>query len=331
MGGMAGSGNAGGMTGGDAGSGNVGGMTGGSAGAGGMNGGTGGMTGGAAGAPGGAGAGGAACASITELFPMVQPTGANGQPSPANTMGSLEGYLITTPCAPTDCDDCGGDGWYYKGVRTGCSGALDAVQSFRVGGVAGQNYRVTLHFYGVAEPKNYGNQVTREAGSMRPNQDAAGSTPPGFAYASGNPTYQGSDYNTYEIHVVDNNGMEVCSYFLNSDTSEGHWTYLLNYERTINVIGGGQVRVRVYDRNCRMIKNCMSGGQQGPCTPTGCDNKARSVTQVSMASPPPPTGAMGLEQPNLGKGNGEAGQWLYIDVTEVECAASRPANCAPLQ
>ena len=38
-------------------------------------------------------------------------------------------------------------------------------QVFYVGGETGQMYNVTVHFYGIAEPKNYGTGVTREAGT----------------------------------------------------------------------------------------------------------------------------------------------------------------------
>jgi hypothetical protein len=154
---------------------------------------------------------------------------------------------------------------------------------------------------------------------MRPQNNDMGANPPPWAYATGNPNYQQSDYNTYEIHVVDNNGMEVCSYFLNSDTQEGHWTYVLNYNRTINVIGGGRIRVRVYDRNCRMIKNCMTSAQgQASCTQGAngeCANRTRSVSIPTTADPQPTN----LTQPGLGVSNEEAGQWIFLDVTNVVC------------
>ena len=43
-------------------------------------------------------------------------------------------------------------------------GNLNVNQVFYVGGVAGQNYNVTIHVYGISEPKNYGTGVTRERG-----------------------------------------------------------------------------------------------------------------------------------------------------------------------
>jgi hypothetical protein len=189
-----------------------------------------------------------------------------------------------------------------------------AVQNFAVGGVPGQRYRVTLHVYGIVEPKYYGASVTRASAHMRPANLDDGADPPPWAYADGNPSLPVSVYNTWEIHVVDNGGVDVCSYFLNSDTSEGHWAYALNYEKTIDVIGGGRIRLRASDPNCRLIKNCWANGEQGPCDETGCDDLPRTV-DVSAAMPQP----TGLMQPGLGVDRGNSGQWVFIDVTAVAC------------
>jgi hypothetical protein len=103
---------------------------------------------------------------------------------------------------------------------------------------------------------------------------------------------------------MDQQGSEVGAYYLNSDTQQGHYTYAISYERTIPVVGGGKIRFRSVDRNCRLIKNCPGGAP--------CASKARSV-DISTASPPPTT----LSQPGLGKTIGNSGQWLLIDVVNV--------------
>jgi hypothetical protein len=275
-------------------------------------GGAGGMPGGSSGSAGagnasGAGGGGSGgtgptCPSVEELFP------AEGD------LGSLDGRLVTTPCSPTNSDDCSGGGWIYNGDTTPCmNGALNVEQDFPVGGTPGAMYEVTLHFYGVVEPKNYGNMVTREAGNSRPMHGANGAMPAPWASANGGVSYPASDYNTYELHVYDESGEEVREYFLNSDTTEGHWTYLLNYERTIPVIGGGKIRARTYDRNCRMIKNC--GDRSGGVSFSSCSSATKQTVDVSAAMPAPTD----LQQPGLGQAAAESGQWLLIDVTEVTC------------
>jgi hypothetical protein len=267
---------------------------------------------------GGGNAGASGCLSPATLFPAVVPTGqTSGLDGNANPPGaparSFDGYVIQTPCVPTACENCVGSGWRYEGLDTGCGTSFEAVQNFTVGGTPGQSYRVTLHFYGIVEPKRYGPTVTRESATRPANLDT-GATPPPWAYADGSPSLMASDFGTYEIHVVDNDGVDVCSYFLNSDTSEGNWTYVLNYERTINVIGGGRVRVRRFDRDCEIIKNCSLGGTTAPCTPVGCNNRAR-VVDISAAMPQP----TGLLQPGLMNDDAHSGQWLLIDVTSVQC------------
>jgi hypothetical protein len=267
---------------------------------------------------GGSGAGGVCTnvPSIAELFPAVVPTdqssGLDGDPSPEGAPArSLDGYLLQVPCMDTDCDDCISAGWAYEGIITPCTIATDTVQNFWVGGTPGMRYRVTLHFYGVVGPKNYGSVVTRASAPQRPMNLDTGADPPPWAYAEGSPMIRQSDYDSFEIHVVDHQGQDVCSYFVNSDTAEGHWTYILNYEKTIDVIGAGRIRVRYYDRNCRLIKNCVVG-DAGSCA--NCTTRTRTV-DTSTANPQP----VGLEQPGLGNDAANSGQWLYVDVTNVTC------------
>jgi hypothetical protein len=296
--------------------------TGGRAGAGGGAGtGAGGGDSGKAGAGGQAGGGGAECMSPAALFPAVVPTGQtsglSGTANPPNaTPMSLDAFVMQTACADTTCDDCSGAGWKNDSdIDRACmTNGLEAVQNLTVGGIPGQSYRVTLHFYGVVEPKAYGPNVTRESGTTRPMNLDSGADPAPWAYATGSPSFTASEYGTYELHVVDHEGMEVCSYFLNSDTMEGRFTYLLSFERTINVIGGGRIRFRRHDSNCRLIKNCFAGGTQGACSATGCNNKAR-IIDYSAAMPQPTR----LFPPGLGGDTNQSGQWLLIDVTRVQC------------
>jgi hypothetical protein len=176
---------------------------------------------------------------------------------------------------------------------------------------------VKIHFYGILEPRNYGTEVTREAGTTRPENLNTGASPVPWAFteSEGAKSLRTSDYSTFELHVLDQNGAVSRQYFINSDTAEGHWTYVIDYERTIPVIGGGKVRVRQHDRNCRIIKNCYDGGQGAP---SQCGERARTVSTVSNADPPP----TGLVQPGLGNDASQSGQWTYIDVSTVSCAGA---------
>jgi hypothetical protein len=245
--------------------------------------------------------------------------GASDVPTPATLAPGLDGHLITTPCGDQPMqDDCAGAGWKSNAVDNfanhACMGGrLEANIPFKVGGTPGTTYDVTMHFYGIMEPRQYAN-VMREA-TGDPNLN--GGTPTPWAEAPAGTTITGAgdqNYNTYEIHVYNQNNQEVRAYFLNADNGTGHYTMLIDYEKTIKVIGGGEVRLRVFDGNCRMIKNC---GAQGSPGGAACANQARSVN-ISAASPAPP--AAQLTQPGLGQAPAHSGQWWLIDVTKVAVA-----------
>ena len=133
---------------------------------------------------------------------------------------------------------------------------------------------MTIHVYGIAEPKNYGTSggLMRDAGTGRPGNQDSGASPTSWAWANGGQTFNVDDYNQYEIRSCKNRTCayqsatdETNVYYLNADTSQGHWTYVMNYTKQIKVTGGGAVRVRNYDDNCRMIKNCGPNGCSGNC------------------------------------------------------------------
>jgi hypothetical protein len=261
--------------------------------------------------------------TIPELFPM------------SGNLGSFDGRLLVMPCGDANPSgtDCGGGGAYYStaGSSTAtnipCSGPLNVNQIFYVGGEMGRMYDVTVHFYGIAEPKVYGTGITREAGTGRPatttDTTGAGSLPTAWATAPGGHTFSVSDYNTNEIRVCRTRACaaadETNVYYLNADTSQGHWTFVLNYEKRITVVGGGAIRVRNYDNNCRQIKNCGPNG-----TAAGnCGTMAnRRIIDLSAANPRPstmPAAMGGLLQPHLvtQRDANSAGQWLLIDVVSV--------------
>jgi hypothetical protein len=291
----------------------------GSAGMGGMSGSTGetggmgGMSGGGAGNMGGMsgtdGSGGAGMAGTGGTGPVV--------PTVEELTGALDGHLIITPCGDTpNQDDCLGGGWRSSAVDNGANhscnqGQLEANITIPIGGEDGVEYDVTMHFYGVMEPRRYAN-VMREAGDAA--TDRNGGTPTGWAEAPGGTNINNlgdQNYNTYEMHVYDHMDQAVRSYFMNSDNNTGHYTLITNYEKTITLIGGGEVRLRVFDANCRMIKNCgASGGAP-------CGGKARTVNIADAM--PQPSNPM-LMQPGLGQAADHAGQWWLIDVKNVALA-----------
>ena len=41
--------------------------------------------------------------------------------------------------------------------------------------------------------------------------------------------YPVSDYDTWELRIDNEANQEVAVYYLNADSEEGHWTYVLNF------------------------------------------------------------------------------------------------------
>lgn len=231
-------------------------------------------------------------------------------------VGDLDGHLFSMPCGDvSNLDQCVTEGWRSSRnpaqLNTCVAQRLEAQVDFPIGGDAGAVYDVVMHFYGVTEPRDYGAVVTRQA-QGRPNLNAGGTPTPFASMPAGAGNYLAAgdnNYNTYELHVLDDSQQEVAIYFLNADTQTGHYTMGISYEQSIPVIGGGALSMRVIDANCTQIKNCSA-------TPGGpCQAKAQ-VIDVSAADPQP----VGLQQPGLGKGPGDSGQWFMIDVVSFEQA-----------
>jgi hypothetical protein len=240
--------------------------------------------------------------------------GSGGGGAIADLVGDLDGRLMQFPCAETSTlDDCNGLGYVVDGIVTPCvAGRSEMVLDHPIAGTPGARYLATMHFYGLMESKVLGSGVTREAAPARPNLN--GGDPLPWATAPAGTVFTASTHSAYEIRVHDESGQEIAQYYLNADDREGHWTLLIDYEKTIEVVGGGFVRLRRDDRNCRLIKNC------GTTFSFPCDVKARTLDLSAADPPPPPPGSFesgGFNQPGLNHDANNGGQWWMIDVTAV--------------
>jgi hypothetical protein len=218
--------------------------------------------------------------------------------TPGQIGGQLEGFLHTAPCNSADFGhDC---------TLPGCQGGQKITEvPLRLGGDPNTIYDVTVHVYGVVEPRRYDGGVRRAGANFDPNGVDfwhAGGTVPG-----------GSTYNSYELHVSPPVANAPNDYFLNSRTG-GDQTFVirLDYEATIAVQGGGTIQFRSTDSNCRQITNCPTQ----ECGPVG--PKPVVTQSVMNASPPPPAT---FTQPYQTGANIGRGQWVYIDVVN---AVARP-------
>jgi hypothetical protein len=254
----------------------------------------------------GAASGSAAAGNETAGNGSVDPTGAIKR-----TVGVLDGRLMQFPCAADSAyDDCDALGYAVDGVVHACvDGKSEMVLDHPIAGAPGARFRLDLHFYGIMEPKSYGPSAVREAAPGSPDRD--GGLPTSWATAPAGVAVAINSFDSYELRVHDPAGVETARYYLNASPDEGHWTLLIDYEKSIEVEAGGLVRLRRYDSNCRLIKNCGAG--LPPCAA-----KAREV-DLSAADPPPRAGPFpsGFNPPGMNKDAGSAGQWWLVDVTAV--------------
>jgi hypothetical protein len=267
------------------------------------------MTGGAGGAPpggmggaapGGAGAGGSG--------PGGAGTGGRGGSgggavTPESVVPGLDGFTSTYPCG-------GGDFTGYDCINTGCTNgnAKTVMRDFPVSGPAATTYELTFRVRGVVEAKNYTTACMRRAGGGPMDATVMG----GDFLCTGGAT-QNSTYNEYSFTVSAGAvSGQPTFYGLNSrnGSNESHESWALNYTFSLRVHGGGNIRFRMFDSNCRMITNCGPGTGSSTCNTT---NGTRILT-FAGADPMPSM----LNQPYLGAATSAGpGQWLFIDVTTI--------------
>jgi hypothetical protein len=122
----------------------------------------------------------------------------------------------------------------------------------------------------------------------------------------------GYDYNTMQLDVEPTNTNAPARYFLNSipvpttDPSAAHLTFVIDYEKTIKITGGGMLTYTSFDSNCRLVMNCETSS-------TNMCASHWTVPGVAGAMPAPPATFM---QPYT-NGTGQFGQWFYVDVTAI--------------
>jgi hypothetical protein len=225
----------------------------------------------------------------------IQVTETSGPPTPAEVGGDLEGFLHLSPCNSVDFGhDC---------VLPGCQGgSKTTLSTLQLGGEPGVIYDVTLHVYGVVEPRRYQGGVRRAGANFDPNSLD-------FWHAGGTlPANPGTSM-SYELHVDPEVPGEPNDFFLNSRTGADQTLVIrLDYLATIAVPGAGTIQFRSFDLNCRQITNC-STSECGPVNP----KPVITASVINADPPPPPT----FTQPFQTGANVGRGQWVYIDVTDV--------------
>jgi hypothetical protein len=215
--------------------------------------------------------------------------------TPAQIGGELEGFLHLAPCESQDFGhDC---------TLPGCQGGSKTLErTLQLGGEPGTVYDVTIHVYGIVEPRSYQGGV-RRAG---PNFDVNGRD---MWHEGGTIPANPGTYNSYEFHVEPPVPGAPNVYYLNSRTGGDQQIVIrIDYEATFPVQGGGTIRFRSFDLNCRQITNCATN-ECGPLTP-----KPLTLEAVATADPPP---AATFTQPFQTGANIGRGQWVYVDVVDA--------------
>jgi hypothetical protein len=207
-------------------------------------------TGGSAGSTGG-GTGGTAGACTPETC--------LNDPSTFGNPGWRDSWWVTG-CATKNNHDCithnacpGGEG-EMRGART--------VESFPIGGMPGQLYKVTFRYSAVNEGKVYSNGTkdvpTPNDFSTRQNNDSF--------YRDGAPVFP-SNYNVVKMTVYNDMDMPVRHFYMNAfddgRNAENHWNFRSEYTKSIVIVGGGKIEHMVQDGNCHAIDNCNDGMVSG--------------------------------------------------------------------
>ena len=216
-------------------------------------------------------------------------------------------------------------GFYWEGTCSGSiavtghncpmadscpSSGIDRQVTQNVGGTSGQTYTVTIEVRGVIGTRCYknGTRASTAAGSDTGTNN--------WWYIGGvydNPT---GWWNSYELHVAPSTGDASGDvyYFNGSDVGSGTWcekeaTYLVKYNASFKVKGGGTLTFKIHDQNCKAQQNCGSNTDpNSACAP-------RTVDLTGMTPQPPAS----FRQPptnNIATGTFDP-QWMWIVATSV--------------
>ncbi len=204
---------------------------------------------------GGTAGGGSPCKAGGDMAKCIDEVA--GKVSDYGVYGFKSSWFITG-CADKQGHDCvtvptcpsAGATFEEKGGRT--------LETFTLGGVAGQHYKVTFQFNGLSEAKEY-KDGTRDSAAMVPANPEAAIWDTFYRDGTSIP----SNYNVMRLSVFDDKGAEARHYYMNSFPAGGGWeshrTFLISYTKSIVVVGGGKITYLVQDSNCHAIDNCGAG------------------------------------------------------------------------
>jgi hypothetical protein len=243
----------------------------------------------------------------------------------AATGGATTAAAGSTSITPADIVPDLASGFYWEGTCSGSiavtghncpmadtcpSSGIDRPVTKNVAGVTGQTYTVTIEVRGVIGTRCYknGTRASTAAGSDTGTNN--------WWYIGGvydNPT---GWWNSYELHVAPSTGDPSGDvyYFNGSDVGGGNWcekeaTYLVKYNASFKVKGGGTLTFKIHDQNCKAQQNCGSNiDPNSACAPRTVD--------LSGMTPQPPASFRQPPTNNITTGTFDP-QWMWIVATKV--------------
>jgi len=177
-----------------------------------------------------------------------------------------------------------------------------------VKGTTGQKYTVNIEVRGVVGTRCYQNGT--RASTASPSDTGYNN----WWYVGGT-QYNNSWWNTYELHVTPATGdpSNDVYYFNGSDNKGGSYcereaSYLVKYNASFKVMGGGSLTFRIHDSNCKAQQNCgQDTNQNSSCAPRTVDLAGMSPQPPSSFKQPPSNALSKTYYP----------QWLWITATSV--------------
>lgn len=240
--------------------------------------------------------------------------GSSGGVTVADVVPDLAGFYWEGTCMGTG-DPGGRNCWFHDNNITTCpTGATYDKQGIirdkviNVKGTTGQKYTVNFEVRGVIGTRCYQN-------GKRASTASASDTGYNNWWYAGGTQYNDSWWNTYELHVSPSTGDASGDvyYFNGSDNPGGSYcekeaTYLVKYNASFKVVGGGTLTFRIHDSNCKGQQNCgPNTDNTTPCVPRTVD--------MSGQTPQPPASFM--QPPTNVISSTWYPQWMWITATSV--------------
>ena len=211
--------------------------------------------------------------------------------------------------------DPGGHNCWTDAQSTTCpSAGISVDKTLNVTGTSGTKYTVNIEVAGVIGTRCY------QGGKPASTAAISDSGYNNWWYAGGTPYNSTGWWNTYELHVSPSTGDASGDvYYFNSSSQtlasggdcEREASYLVKYNASFKVVGGGTMLFRIHDNNCKAQQNCGSNTDStSTCAPRTVD--------FSGVSPVPSGTVPAAKQPPSNTGTKTYyPQWMWITAASV--------------